>query len=121
MDTLSHLQCIQLNCYVNNLQVDTYPTCNVFMWHGYVNKLCKWTHIPLAMYSIEWAMFNNLQVGTQYPTCNVFNCNGYGNNHDKWTTYFPLAMLYSWTGLLEGSGIIGPPTYLKTVPYNKSA
>ncbi len=29
MDT-SHLQCIQLNGYANNLQVDTYPTCNVF-------------------------------------------------------------------------------------------
>ncbi len=27
---ISHLQRIQLNGYVNNLQVDTYPTCNVF-------------------------------------------------------------------------------------------
>ncbi len=47
---ISHLQCIQLNGYVNNLQVDTYPTCK---------------------YSIEW-LCNNLQVDT-YPTCNVFN------------------------------------------------
>ncbi len=52
---ISHLQCIQLNGYVNNLQVDTYPHLQCIQLNGYVN---------------------NLQVDT-YPTCNVIQLNGY--------------------------------------------
>ncbi len=54
----------------NNLQVDTYPTCNVFKLNGHL--ITASGHISHLQCIQLNGYVNNLQVDT-YPTCNVFS------------------------------------------------